>query len=142
MTEGEKKYLLARLDDLSGSLEKNIGGADLKNILESEKMVLKMKLDILSLPVSENVNMDLLKKPRTSSIGFIHRLGNKKNREEIEKKILDLIGDRLEVDSQEIYAFLPEINKRNVRRVLSQLVASGRIRRAVKGNLAFISRIE
>lgn len=87
-------------------------------VLEIEKTILSIKLDLLT---SKKVN--------SSPIGFVADEENRTERNKMKDKIVKLLTGKKQMTSSEIYSLFPDINKRNIRRLLDELVEEGKVDR-------------
>lgn len=105
-------------------------------VLKTEKVLLSIKLDLLTANCFES---EAFKKTQSSAIGFVCDKRDKMEKEEIKNEIIKLVVDKAQVSSLEIYNSFPQVNKREIRRLITDLIKSGKLNRSVSKNLSFYS---
>ena len=138
MIRQQVKSLLIRFEDIFKLLQ-TLPAKDSKTkivVLKAEKILLLIKLDLLATNYFES---EVSRKTQSSPNGFISGKKDRMEKEGVKKEIIKLVVDKAQVSSLEIYNSFPQVNKREIRRLITDLIKSGKLNRSVSKNLSFYS---
>lgn len=137
--DGQK--ILEHLEEILNLLHSVFSGCDYHRkaiLLEMEKLLLLIKLDFLNFESLCRKNEG--KKIYTPK-GFLRKDVDNKKRESQKEQFFRFVNKNGKVSSKEIYGMFSGVNKREIRRMVGELIKEGKITRSVHGNLAIFSVI-